>query len=68
MHELTGRGDAATCDWFDVCRVVCSQVVSVNNRAKMVSIKEEPVQTDKARFAGSRRYKTGKLRQDHVPE
>ncbi len=40
----------------------------VNNRGKMVSIKEESVQINEARFAGNRKYKRGKIRQDHVPE
>ena len=69
VHTLTGRGTEAICDWFSLCREICSQIVSVRNRGKMVGTAEEPVQIDEARFAGRRKYNRGRMLQgDQAPD
>lgn len=39
-----------------MCREVCTAIVSVQNRGQVVGIEREPVQIDKERFAGWRKY------------
>ena len=69
VHILTGRGNEATCDWFNLCREICSQIVSATNRGKMVGTAEKPVQIDEARFAGRRKYNRGRMLQgDQAPD
>ena len=34
VQGLTGRGSEAVCDWFNMCREVCSMIVSVQNRGQ----------------------------------
>ena len=61
VNSLTGRGTEAICDWFNMCREVCTVIVSVQNRGQMIGTEEEPVQIDEARFAGRRKYNRGRL-------
>lgn len=68
VHELTDRGTKEICDWFNMCRKVCSQIVSVSNRGKMVGTEEDPVQIDIAWFVGRPQHHRGRMMQDHVPE
>ncbi len=69
VNELTGRGSEAICDWFNLCREICSQIVSVTHRGKMVGTAEDPVQIDEARFAGRRKYNRGRMLQgDQAPD
>lgn len=68
VQSLTGRGTEAICDWFNMCRKVCTAIVSVRNRGQMVGTDEEPVQIDEARFAGRRKYnKCRMLQGDQAP-
>ena len=68
VKGLTGRGSEAICDWFNMCREVCSVIVSVQNRGQMIGTEEEPVQIDEARFAGRRKYNRGRMLQgDQAP-
>lgn len=46
--SVTGRGTETVCDWFIMCREVCTAIVSVQNCGQMVGIKRDPVQIDKA--------------------
>ena len=59
--EMTGRSRQTICDWFNMCREVCSSIVSVKKRGKMVGTQENPVEIDEARFAGRRKYNRGRL-------
>ena len=69
VYILTGRGTEAICDWFNLCREICSQIVSVTNSGKMVGTLEDPVQIDEARFAGRRKYNRGRMLQgDQAPD
>ena len=69
VHILTGRGNEAICDRFNLCREICSQIVSATNRGKMIGTAEEPVQIDEARFAGGRKYNRGQMLQgDQAPD
>lgn len=69
VHTLTGRGPEAISDWFNLCREICSEIVSVTKRGKMVGTAEEPVQIDEARFAGRRKYNRGRMLQgDRAPD
>ncbi|XP_064117836.1 uncharacterized protein LOC135223295 [Macrobrachium nipponense] len=68
VQGLTGRGTEAICDWFNMCREVCTVIVSVQNRGQMMGTEEEPVQIDEARFAGRRKYNRGRMLQgDQAP-
>ncbi|XP_076054970.1 uncharacterized protein LOC143033425 [Oratosquilla oratoria] len=58
---MTGKRQPTICDWFNMCREVCSSIVSVHNRGQMVGTAENPVQIDEARFAGRRKYNRGRL-------
>ena len=49
------------CDWFNTCREVCSSIVSVNRKGRMVGTEVKPVGIDKARFAGKRKYNRDRL-------
>ena len=35
-EEMTGRSRTTTCDWFNMCREVCSSIMFVNRRGQMV--------------------------------
>ena len=50
-EEMTGRSRPTVCDWFNMCREVCSSIVFVNRRGKMVETAVNPVERDEARFA-----------------
>ena len=63
VRILAGRGNEAICDWFNLCREICSQIVSVTNLGKMVGTAEEPAQIEEARFAGHRKYNRGQMLQ-----
>ena len=56
VQQLTGRGQEDTCDWFKLCGEICTQIVFVTRRGKMIGTAEDPVQIDEARFAGGRKY------------
>ena len=55
-EEMTGRSRLTICDWFNMCKEVCSSIVSVNRRGHMVETAVNPVERDEARFAGRRKY------------
>ncbi|KAK4881277.1 hypothetical protein RN001_004596 [Aquatica leii] len=59
--KLTGKGRGTVCDWYSLCREVCSSVVSVNRRGQLRGTEKDPVQIDEARFAGKRNYNRGKM-------
>ena len=60
-EEMTGKSRPTICDWFNMCREVCSSKVSVNRRGQMVETAVNPVERDKARFARKRKYNRGRL-------
>ena len=60
-EEMTGRSRPTICDWFNMCREVCSSIVSVNRRGQIVETAVNPVERDEARFAGRRKYNRGRL-------
>ena len=60
-EEMTGRSRPTICNWFNMCREVCSSIVSVNRRGQMVETAVNPVERDEARFAGRRKYNRGRL-------
>ena len=60
-EEMTGKSRPTICDWFNMCREVCSSIVSVNRRGQMVETEVNPVERDEARFAGRRKYSRGCL-------
>ena len=35
-EEMTGRSRPTICDWFNMCKEVCSSIVSVNRRGQIV--------------------------------
>ena len=45
-EEMTGRSRQTICDWFNMCREVCSSILSVEKRGKMVGTQENPVEID----------------------
>ena len=49
-EEMTGRSRPTICDWFNMCREVCSSIVSVNRRGQMMETAVNPVERDEARF------------------
>ena len=59
ISQATGRSMNTVVDWANFCRSVCSKIVSVDNRGKMIGSEDEPIQIDEARFAGRRKYKKG---------
>ena len=60
-EEMTGKSRPTICDWFNMCREVCSSIVSVNRRGQMVETAVNPVERDEARFARRRKYNRGRL-------
>ena len=40
VHILTGQGTEVICDWFNLRHKICSQIVSVKNWRKMLSLAE----------------------------
>ena len=58
---MTGRSRPTVCDWFNMCREVCSSIVSVYRRGQMVETAVIPVERDEARFARRRKYNRGRL-------
>lgn len=67
--SLTGRSKPTVIDWFNMCREVCTAMVSHTVRGQMVGTQDDPVQIDEARFAGRRKYNRGRmLHGDHPPE
>ena len=60
-EEMTGRSRPTICDWFNMCKEVCSSIVSVNRRGQIVETAVNPVERDEARFAGRRKYNRGRL-------
>ena len=60
-EEMTGRSRPTICDWSNMCREVCSSVVSVNRRAQMVETAVNPVERDEVCFVGRRKYNRGRL-------
>lgn len=64
MEEVprhTGRSTNTVVDWFNYCREVCSEMVSVTRRGKLRGTPDDPIQIDEARFAGRRKYNRGRL-------
>ena len=59
-EEMTGRSRTTICDWLNMCRKVCSSMVSLNRRGQMVGTEVNPVEIDKPRFTG------GKYNQGHL--
>ena len=57
--RYTGRSKSTIVDWFNYCRQVCSEIVSVNKRGQMVGTESDPIQIDESRFAGRRKYNRG---------
>ncbi|KAK4871972.1 hypothetical protein RN001_016096 [Aquatica leii] len=67
--KLTGKGRKTVCDWYSLCREVCSSVVSVNCRGQLRGTEEDPVQIDETRFAGKKKYNRARmLNGDHPAE
>ncbi|KAF5272988.1 hypothetical protein FQA39_LY07637 [Lamprigera yunnana] len=61
--------DVAKLGGKDIRLKVCSSVVSVNRHGQLRGTEEDPTQIDEARFAGRRKYKTGRmLNGDHPAE
>jgi len=58
---LTGKSANTVSDWFNMCREVCTSIVSHQRRGKMVGTTENPIQIDEARFAGRRKYNRGRM-------
>ena len=66
--KVTGKSSSTVTDWFNMCREVCSVIVSCSFRGQMKGTHEMPVQIDEARFAGRRKYNRGRLLAgDHGP-
>ena len=66
--KVTGKSSSTVTDWFNMCREVCSIIVSCSFRGQMKGTHEMPVQIDEARFAGRRKYNRGRLLAgDHGP-
>lgn len=57
--EITGRSKGTVTDWYNMCREVCTAVIS--KKDKMIGSPENPTQIDEARFAGRRKYNRGRL-------
>lgn len=69
VTTVTGRSAQTVVDWFNMCREVCSSVVSYRTRGQLVGTAADPVQIDEARFAGRRKYGRGRFLQgDQLPE
>ncbi|XP_031329161.1 uncharacterized protein LOC116160167 [Photinus pyralis] len=65
--SLTGRSNATVIDWFNMCREVCSSMVSYTTNGRLTGTREDPVQIDEARFAGRRKYGRGRMLQGDAP-
>ena len=61
IAKATGRSGNTTVDWSNFFRKVCSQMVTVEKRGKMIGTVDEPIQIDEARFAGRRKNNKGRL-------
>ena len=59
VTNLTGKSSATVTDWFNMCREVCSSIVT--RRGQMVGTENNPIQIDEARFAGRRKYNRGRI-------
>ena len=46
--KLTGKSPNTVTDWYNMCREVCSVMVSCQIRGKMVGTEENPIQIDEA--------------------
>ena len=60
-EEMTGKSRPTICDWFNMCKEICSSIVSVNSRGQIMDTAVNPVEKDEARFAGRRKYNRGRL-------
>ena len=59
VADLTGRSKGTITNWYNMCREVCSSVVS--KRPQIEGTFDNPIQIDEARFAGRRKYNRGRL-------
>lgn len=58
---LTGKSPNTITDWYNMCREVCSVIVSCDRKGQMVGTIDSPIQIDEARFAGRRKYNRGRM-------
>lgn len=63
--QLTGRSTSTVTDWYNMCREVCTSIIS--GRPKMKGTSANPIQIDEARFAGRRKYNRGRLLAGDAP-
>ena len=61
VEKHTGKSSSTVVDWFNFCREICTNMMSVNLRGQMIRSPTHPVQIDEARFAGRRKYNRGRL-------
>ncbi|KAF2900313.1 hypothetical protein ILUMI_05874 [Ignelater luminosus] len=54
VSYLTGRTQNLINDWFNMCREVCIQIVSVNNRGQLIGTDADSLQIDEEYFSGHR--------------
>ncbi len=52
--QLTGCAKSRVCDWRNMCREVCTQVIESDR--KLVGTADRPVQVDESSFSGKRKY------------
>ena len=65
---FTGKSANAVTDWFNMCREVCSAIVSHQRPEKMVGTMDSSIKIDEARFASRRKYnRRRKLNGDNAP-
>lgn len=63
---MSGRGRECVKDWFNFCREVCSETVSVVGRGQMMGKANNPVQTEEAYFAGRLKYNRRRLLRETI--
>lgn len=56
---LTGCSMNTVCDWFNLCREVCTSALSL--RSKLVGTADRPIQVDESYFSGRRKYHRGRI-------
>jgi hypothetical protein len=60
-YAETITGHSTLVDWYNMCREVCTKVIE--KKGQIPGTAEETIQIDEARFAGKRKYNSGRLLQ-----
>ena len=65
VTEVIGKSLNTVTDWFNMCREVCTSIVS--KKAQLEGTAENPIQIDEAGFAGRRKCNRSWLLAGDVP-